>query len=105
MMKLKSALFAFAFAFAAPVLARADVIGPNGWLHFEGDIGESHYTGSGSGTYYEDGARYAHTLDFNQPAFELGVTGSLFARPTFGVDCHADYVHLGYESFSGLVNS
>lgn len=83
-----------------PIFAHAD-----SWLHFEGDLGESHYTGSGSGTYYEDGARYPHTLNFNRVAFEVGVTGPIFTQPNYGVNWHADYVYLGRESFDGQVNS
>src|ERR1700677_537349 len=83
-----------------PILAHA-----YSWLQFEADVGQSHYTGSGSGTYYEDGPNFPHTLNFTKVGAEAGVTGNLVQRETWGVDWHADYVNLGYESFDGLVDS
>lgn len=75
------------------------------WLQFEGAIGNSHYTGSGSGTYYEDGVNFPHVLNFTRVGYEVGVTGPIMQRGNWGVDWHADYVYLGRESFDGMVDS
>jgi hypothetical protein len=96
---MKKSLLVLALALS-PIFAHAQ-----SWLQIEADVGQSHYTGSGSGSYYEDGARYPHVLNFTRIGYEAGLTGDITRRRNWGITWHADYVYLGHESFDAQVDS
>lgn len=63
------------------------------FFQIEAGIGGSAYRDSGDGLWIQEG--FEHKLQLTAPAFEVGFTGDILQRPSWGVSWHADWVWLG----------
>lgn len=79
---------------AAATQARADSI--TDYVRIELGAGVSWYTKQPDGTWYQQGM--PHSLDMSAPAFMGGLSGTIWARDSWGVDWHVNYVYLAHAS-------
>jgi hypothetical protein len=78
----------------AAASARADSI--TDYVHLELGAGVSRYETKSDGVWYQEGMQ--HDLGLSAPVLSAGFTGPLWARESWGVDWHVDYVSLGHVS-------
>jgi len=64
-----------------------------GAVDFEMGVGGSHYDKKADGYWYQEG--FQNSLQLEPTALEVGVTGNLWRRPSYGLAYHADWVYLG----------
>lgn len=84
----------FAVAMVLASGAHADTI--SDYVHFELGAGFSRYHAQGDNVWVQYGSQ--HDLGLSAPVLMAGFTGPLYARESWGVDWHVDYVSLGHVS-------
>lgn len=76
---------------ALPIAAHAS------WFSYEAGIGVTQFN-TEDGRWYQEGS--PHAVDARSPSLSAGLTGDLYARGSYGVAWHADYIYLGTVSAS-----
>jgi hypothetical protein len=64
-----------------------------GAVDFEMDVGSAHYDKKADGYWYQEG--FQNSLQLTPTAVEIGVTGDLWRRRSYGLAYHIDWVYLG----------
>jgi hypothetical protein len=63
------------------------------FFQIEAGIGGVAYKGSADGLWVQEG--FPHKLELTAPAVEVGFTGDIIQRPSWGISWHSDWVWLG----------
>jgi hypothetical protein len=73
------------------------------FFQIEAGLGGSAYAKAGNGLWMQDG--FAHNIALTAPATEVGLTGDILSRPTWGIAWHVDWVWLGTIHSDAMVPS
>ncbi len=92
---------AAAVGMALAMSARADSV--SDYVHFEAGVGGAAYKNGPDGLWRQDG--FEQKLQLTAPSFEVGFTGPIFQRETWGVDWHLDWSWLGTIHTDAMVPS